>query len=145
MKALVSGAWRDISAGKVRVDGAWRNITRISGKVGGAWKDFAIFAPPVTVSIAPSYAVATDTNLGPSTITTNPVVAIPTGGASPFTYVWTGGTTATAPSSATTAFSRAIGVGEYETETWTVTVTDSLGQTGTASIVAEFYGFEGGI
>lgn len=142
MRARVSGAWRDISAGKIKVDGVWRTVTRIVGKVSGAWEDYAIFAPAVTVTISPLTAIAYDYDVGPSTITTNAVTATPTGGVAPFSYAWAGGTTATAPTSATTAFSRFTNAGETVPETWTVTVTDSLGQSGTASITAEFYGFE---
>ena len=143
MKARVSGAWRDISAGKIKVDGVWRTVTRIVGKVSGAWEDFVIFTPPFSAAISPATAVAYDLDEGDSIITTNGVTAIPTGGTGPYSYEWDGGVASlTAGTSATTAFllSTTLFSGVF-TETWTVTITDSLGQVATATIDAEFHEF----
>lgn len=76
-------------------------------------------------------------------LTTNGALAIPDGGASPFTYAWAqvGSTpeswTINTPAVASTTFTAAsIGAGTVAVATFQVTITDSVGATATATVTA---------
>lgn len=139
MRVRVNGAWEDIDSGLVRVGNAWKRLASIRVYVGGAWKEGKVFVPPLSLSITPDTASAVRT--GPGTATTGSVTATPAGGQTPFTYAWTrisGVGTIGSPTSATTAFSQTLGIGDDVSGTFRCTVTDSVGSTATSDIVANF-------
>lgn len=80
------------------------------------------------------------------TATTDTVTASPVGGLGPFTYAWErvsgdGSTTATAASSAASAFTRFSSVPTHYNSTWRCKITDSLGTiaySGSVSVLLEF-------
>lgn len=143
MKLRVSGASRDCTGGQIKVAGVWRNITRITGKIGGAWKEVKIFAPALTASASP-IAVEVNNYTGSAVyMESASVTATPTGGTAPYTYAWardSGTSAATSPASATTRFGRIVAAIEDTGELWTVTITDSFGQTATAQVDVRFFG-----
>ena len=75
------------------------------------------------------------TRVGAGTATTATVTITPAGGTAPYTYAWankSGDTIApTAATSATTAFSASVIVGETKSAVYTCTVTDSAGSPAT--------------
>lgn len=128
----VGGSWRTVSRGEMYRGGSWRTLTRGEIYKGGAWHVLFSFIQPMSVVIAPKPVF----RLGRfSPIVSLDVTATPTGGAAPYTYVWSigSGISPTAPTNATTKFSAALGVGSSVSDTATLTVTDSLGTTATDS------------
>ena len=137
MEGFIAGAWREFRRAEIYIGGQWRRITRIEGYVGGQWRTLAQFVSPLSVTIVPGYAEGFASPLKPTTqtITTNAVTATPSGGLAPYTYAWTGGN---APTSATNTFTRSVPGNSQVTQTYSVTVTDSLGSTAGASVEATF-------
>lgn len=91
----------------------------------------------VSVSVTTTDIFATGST---ATITTTTVTATASFGTGPYTYAWVmggfDGITATAPTSATTAFRRTVCVsGESYNGYSTCTATDSLGATGESALV----------
>jgi hypothetical protein len=142
MRVYISGSWREIESGLVRVGGAWKNLVRIRAYVGGAWEDVASFIQPLTLSASPVSPNAFI--FGSGTATTDAVTVTPSGGAGPFTYSWSlvsGTCTIISPTSASTTFSRTLTSGERAEVTVRCTVTDSLGTIATIDIVVTFESF----
>ena len=143
MKVRDGGAWRDIDSGKAYIDGAWRDLTEAKAYIAGAWETIATFIPPLSASIGGIGASAIIS--GGGLATTNSVTATPTGGRAPYSYSWallTGtGVTATAPTSATTAFRRTMLPEDEDNGSWRVTITDDLGTTATADVAVNFASF----
>jgi hypothetical protein len=137
MRAYISGAWREIESGRVRVGGAWKNLTRIRAYVSGAWEDVATFTPPISLGLTPD--IIGDIFISPGTYTSPLVTATPVGGVAPYTYSWaytsgTTGYTIANPTSASTRFTRSFVVdGEYITN-FTCTVTDAESEVASAVI-----------
>ncbi|WPZ05481.1 hypothetical protein [Pelagerythrobacter marinus] len=142
-----AGTLRTITRLTIRQAGVNRSIRTLKVMDGGVLRTVAIFADPLAVT-------APDTNghQDSSTVITNLITATPSGGFSPYTYAWSlianGGaspSTATAPTSAGTSFSKSgLIPGQTVTDTWRVTVTDSLGQTASHDISATFTRGTGG-
>jgi hypothetical protein len=147
MKARVAGAWRDITSAQARIGGTWRTITSAKAYIGGAWRDVASFTAPLTASVSPSTVagVGVPTGIGDTEVaTTNSATCMPSGGVGPYTYaiarISGDGGTAVSSSSATSTFTRSIQSDEFKTSTFRWTVTDSLGSTATADVVANWSG-----
>lgn len=100
-----------------------------------------IFANQVIATATPTNCFASTPTSG--TITTNSTTASATGGIPPYTYSWTltgasGPTiTITSPSTASTAFTAHIPVGQTALAEGVCTVTDSIGDQGQAFVTVE--------
>lgn len=119
----VGGAHKELTAMSVGVSSVWKSVQEGYVGVGGAWK---LFFSAFSATVAPGAASVADS--GPGTFTTN-TVTVTADGVGPFTYAWSRSSgdariTATAGSSATTAFSATIGV-ELATATFQCVVTDT--------------------
>jgi len=137
----ISGAWKELSSGKVRVGNAWKTVTQGKIYVGGAWKDLLGFTPALSLSASPSTAIGSATyGFGPAV--TNSVTVTPTGGLAPYTYSWArvSGTIGSAgsPTAATTVFGGDPNPDYVASSTFRCTCTDSLGNTATADVGATF-------
>ena len=141
------GTSRTITRAYVRQDGVTRAVKRIQVMDGGALRTVATFADAMSVTVGG--AVGNAYGSGPANVTTNNTTAVVTGGFSPYTYAWSlvsngGGTasTATNPTSATTAFQKVnVPQDASYTDVWQVTVTDAVGSTATAATSAQFSNF----
>lgn len=137
MEIFSSGAWRTIRRGEILIGGTWRRITRIEGYVSGQWRSLATFVPPFSASVSPSSVSGFANPFKPSTqtVTTETAVITPAGGAGPYTYVWSGGNT---PTNASNSFTRTLSANTDLSESYSYTVTDSLGSTAIGSVEAYF-------
>lgn len=91
--------------------------------------------PILNLSVSPTSLSASI--VGNGTATTAPVTATASGGTSPYSYQWTnssGTVTFSAPTSATTTFSKALTTGQSASGTALVTVTDSASNTAFAPV-----------
>jgi len=136
MDAFISGAWRSAKRAEVYISGGWRKITRAEAFINGAWRSVLSFAPPMTVSVSPSFANGVQTPSRPqnATITSNSVQATPSGGTPPYRYSWiitAGDGYPTAPNNALTAFAATLSSDEETQGGATVTCTDAMGVTAT--------------
>lgn len=134
---FVAGNWHQLSKGDLYIGGQWRTLTRGELYIGGAWKQVLSFIPPLSLSVSPSDVSGLGSSNKPLRITSDPVMATPTGGKAPFTYAWaiTSGTaTAATPTNATTTFSEVVSPGGSKSSTARVTVTDSLAKTAIADV-----------
>lgn len=140
MRFRKGGAWRDVESGFFRFGASWKRLVRGEYFDGSQWKQIASFVPPLSASIDPNFAGGTRNS--PGIATTNPVTASPTGGQAPYSYVWEliSGSLATAnnPNSATTTFSASVGSDDNKTSTFRCAITDAIGQTASAEIIATF-------
>jgi len=145
-EAFIGGAWRNVEFGEIYLNGAWRRLLFAEAYIGGEWERIATYTSPLTVTITPSSTNGSSGDNSPVSVITPNVTATVSGGLGPFTYAWTnvvngGGTASYAiqPTMATTAFRKdSVPAFTGYFDTLRVTVTDSLGRTGTADIVAEF-------
>lgn len=146
MKARIDGAWRDVSEGRIRINGQWRTITGAQAYIGGTWREIASFIQPLSVSIDPPEV--SGFTVGEGTVQSRGATAVPSGGATPYTYSWArvggGEGFADSPNAATTTFSRFVALGQEALETFRVTVT-SAGQTATADIPVTFSSIDLGL
>ncbi|WP_372732236.1 hypothetical protein [Novosphingobium sp.] len=145
-EAYLGGAWRTIETGEIYLFGAWRRLTYAEAYLDGEWETIATYTSPVSVTISPASTNGSGAFNGPISVLTSPVTATPSGGLGPYTYAWTnivngGGTASSAisPTMATTAFIKpSVPAATGYSDTLRCTVTDSLGRTGSADILAEF-------
>ena len=137
MEAFIAGAWRSLVRAETYTSGQWKAVSRGEAYIGGGWRSLFSTALPMTLSVSPTQVSGYATPFKPvtQTITTDPVTATPSGGLGPYTYAWSGGNT---PLSATNSFTRTLPGNTDAFDTFTVTVTDSLGSTATASVDAYF-------
>lgn len=140
MRAFLSGQWRDVSSGDVRIGSEWRPLVRAEYFNGTEWKQIVSFVPPLSLSISPTIAGGSIPAAG--LVTTNSVSAVPTGGQAPFTYLWEfvsgDASSVTTPTTAATTFSSTVAYLENRSATFRCTATDAIGQTATAEITATF-------
>ena len=132
----VGGAWKEITGGSIRVSGSWRRLRAIKVYSGAAWRTVATFADALSLSASPSTATRTGFN---ATVSAGPVIATPTGGASPFTYAWVkqsgGNITAASPASSQTVFrGTTMAIDETRAAVFRCTCTDAFGSTATADV-----------
>ena len=147
LKVQDAGTLRTITNLYIRTAGGNRRIRTLKVMVGGTLRTVATFAD--TMSVTVGGAVGNAYGSGPANVTTNNTTAVVTGGFSPYTYAWSlvsngGGTasTATNPTSATTAFQKVnVPQDASYTDVWQVTVTDAVGSTATAATSAQFSNF----
>lgn len=138
MNIRVNGAWKEITSGKIFVDGAWKDITRGQVRIGGAWKAIGNLVADLSLNALPVFV--TGSRFGAGVATSRIAQATPTGGRGPYTYSWvktSGLGTPTSPNTAATAIQHTLGAGQVATGAFRCTVTDSLGNTATATITSQ--------
>jgi hypothetical protein len=143
MKIFIAGAWHEVSRRFAFIGGSWRRVTRRLIYIDGAWNTAARFLDPLSVSVSPPSASATVSSHLPA-VGTVYVSATPAGGLAPYTYAW--GVipdigpppTVGAPTSANTYAYQSIPSGTQYESSLQVTVTDSLGQTASATCPCTF-------
>jgi hypothetical protein len=95
--------------------------------------------PPLTISISP--ASIANLRSGAGSITSDPATGTGAGGSGGYTYAWTyvsgDSYTINSPSSASTTFTTTLAAEELKTGTYRCTVTDSLSNTASNTIVVE--------
>ncbi len=142
LHVLLSGVLREVAGLYKFQDGSLRNVSALY-KMQDENLRLAMSSSPVagassiTLSLDPTDVYAFGSNLTAQGLTTNPTTATPTGGAAPYSYVWTIDATVTDQGKASTAFAKKL----YNTQVqiaFTCTVTDRLGQQAAASGTAEF-------
>lgn len=148
VKVRVLGALQTVTSAKVKTGGTVRTLRTIKVMDGGALRTVATFAAPLSLSISPSTVTGTHYSTSPAatTITTASATAAPSGGQGPYTYAWTfvskteGDTpTATKPAFATSAFKQTnVPAVADRSAVFRCTVTDSFGDTATATVTAQF-------
>jgi len=138
MDVFFSGAWRTPARAEIFIGGSWRTITRAEVYRSSAWRSCLSFSAPMSLSVSPSLVSGTASPAKPvrQTITTDTAIALPSGGTSPYSYVWTtpSGVTATAPNNAFTEFRAIVNAGVELTGTATVVCTDAVGRTASGSV-----------
>jgi len=139
MDAFISGAWRTAKRGEVFVAGSWRRITRAEIYTGGQWRRCLSFTPPMTVAISPLTPSGASYPRFPSTqrVTTQQIRATPTGGAMPYSYVWTvlsGGATPDVANMALTTVSAPVPPDSLVQGNVQVTCTDIEGNVAVAQV-----------
>lgn len=117
-RAFVSGAWRPIIGAKAYVDGAWRVVGNFTSGAGS-----------ISLSLSPT--TITKTGRNNATVTSTQVVAIPTGGQTPYTYAWVKQSgddiSATAPAASSTQFRATnMEIDETRTAVFRCTATDAF-------------------
>lgn len=150
LKIQDAGTLRTITRLYIRQGGVNRRIRTLKIMDGGTLRTVATFAD--TLSVSADGASGNGPGTGPSNVTTDSTTAVVSGGFAPYTYAWSlvtngGGTasTATNPTSATTAFQKAnVPQDASYTDVWQVTVTDAVGSTATAAASAQFSNFNFG-
>lgn len=142
MRVNVGGSLKPVVRAKVNIGGSLKTIVRSKVNVGDVLKVADTFLQPLTLSASPSSVNGYSAS---SPVVTDSTTATPSGGLGPYTYSWarlSGSGTATAPTTATTAFYDSLSPGFLSSGTFRCTVTDSLGSTATADVVAEYERFD---
>jgi len=146
-EGFIGGAWRTLTRGEAYIGGKWRTLTHGEMSLDDAWPQVLSFVPPLSVSISPPSVSGTAFPSKPitATATTPFVTATPSGGKAPYTYAWVvashDGTppAISNPNSASTNFSKSVPANAEQEAVFTLTVTDALGKTASASIAATFF------
>lgn len=151
MQIRKGGTWRSTTSAQAYINGAWRQILYGKCFKSGAWRDVCNFTvtptptptptPTFSMTISPTSFVSVSGRAN----TSSPVLtATPSGGASPYTYLWTvvqsdGPVTFTASTSAST---QAVAAGAPLDTSWNATLkctcSDRTGLTGTATVSGTF-------
>lgn len=141
MKIARADGIKTVTSVRIAVGNLPRRVTRIVGMVDGQTRTLARFVPPLSVTLSPLSVSGSQRSDTATPVQTASMLATPAGGLAPFTYIWTIGSPGVvlSPGSARTGF-RHPSVQPFETEflAVTVTVTDAIGATATASGSAEF-------
>lgn len=138
MNIRVNGAWKEITSGKIFVDGAWKDIIRGQIRIGGAWKAMGNLVADLSLNAFPTSIYGSI--FGAGIATSGITQATPTGGRGPYTYSWvktSGLGTPTSPNTAAIAIQHTLSAGQEAIGTFRCTVTDSLGNTATATITSQ--------
>lgn len=142
MDARINGAWVTPKTGQAYVNSAWHTLSFAKAYVSGAWRTIVTFVQALTLSVYGGSAKSTS-----ATMSTG-ASAVPSGGLSPFTYVWSvlsstnlsnisfSSTTVASPTITATVTSG--NPGDSGTATVHCTVTDSLGSTASGQGTASF-------
>jgi len=132
LKQNVGGTWKDIVVW-VNVGGTWK-IASVNQNVAGVWKTIT---SALSVTLSPTSL--NKTRFGAGSITSNTVTAtgLPSGGTYAWTYVSGDSFTITSPSTAATAFSTSLSLGQTKSGVYRCTYTYS-GQTASATINCTF-------
>jgi hypothetical protein len=138
LRAFTGGALRDIKTLSVRQAGVLRPLKTLKVMDDGELRLVGLFALPLSVSATASISVVPG---GPTSgIFIAVLLATPIGGLGPFTYSWSltsgGGwsPTGSAPPAALQLSAPASAGEPAPSATYSVTVTDSVGQTATATV-----------
>jgi hypothetical protein len=147
MKVNVGGTLKPVVSAKVNIGGVLKAVASVKINVGGVLKAGDIFTPPGGggFSASASDYAPYGSRTGPGFVTTTSVTITPTGGHSPYTYLWTktaGSGSITTATSASTTFGASVAPGDDEVGAFQCVVTDALSQTVTVSgIEATFIAF----
>ncbi len=128
IQATVSGEKKPVQAFEVRVGGVETPVKIAQVRVGGVAKTFW---QEMTATAAPSSVSGAANSPSPISVVTSSSTATPTGGAAPYTYLWSGGGAGwsiDSPASATTSFTRSgLSPNESDFANFICTVTDAGG------------------
>lgn len=86
LSARIDSSWK-VGNLFARVDGAWK-AAAVFARIDGAWKS-TVGAGSLSVTLDKTSLFKTRSPASTSPITSNAVTATPSGGASPYTYLWT--------------------------------------------------------
>lgn len=139
MKVRVGTATKSVPAAKTKVAAGVKNISSIAYYNGTTKKTVKTFTSALSASVSNDLVLAEITDGG--TASTKTVTVTPSGGTAPYTYAWTrfsGEGTVNNPTKATTLFFATLSAEDEATGTFRCTVTDSLGATATAQVLATF-------
>jgi len=128
------GALRSITRLSVRVGGVLRSLKTLKIMDNGSLRTVAVFVPPISLTISPPEASGFVQSPGPTTVTSIPASATPTGGTAPYSYAWT--RTGSAILNNASAASVTVSETLFESDSsglLSCTVTDALGQSASAS------------
>ncbi len=123
-------------------DGVLRTISRVRGRdTSGTLRTFF---EGLTTTISPTTADGLYLGGGTSNVTTGSVLAVPSGGTSPYTYLWAATGTAspytwtigTSTAASTNFTAQSVPEGVVATQVFRVTVTDSVGTETTWDVFA---------
>jgi hypothetical protein len=143
-RIFFNGLWREIKRRYVFHAGSWRAVKRAWVYTGGAWRQYYVGVDPFTITFEPSSLFASSFS---NRTVTGSVSTIVSGGLAPFTYSWTV-VSFTAPVSplvasptlaATNLTQTGVQPDSFEDAVFRVSVTDTVGQTGTADLPASFF------
>lgn len=146
LKIRDGGTLRTITNLYIKQAGVLRRVRKLQVKDGGTLRTVATFTDPLTASASPSSVSGSGGGVDGATVGTTSTTAMPSGGRGPYTYSWAlttngGGNASQAlnPTSATTQFTKTDRpAGTSVSDVWTVTITDTDGQTATAQVTAFF-------
>lgn len=146
VKFLIGSGLKPITKGKVKAAGIVRELRNIKMMDSGSLRTVATFAPPMTATVSPASVSGTQGSNGPITVSTGFTTAAPVGGRGPYTYSWTtnGQGFANTPGLARTQFTAEPGPFGTIVSTFTVRITDAVGQIAEASVTARFTNAGGG-
>jgi len=140
------GALRTAQKLRFKQAGVVRQARRVRVLDAGTLRTVATFTDPLTASASPSSVSGSGGGVDGATIGTTSTTAMPSGGRGPYSYLWAlttngGGNASQAlnPTSASTQFTKTNRpAGSSVSDVWTVTITDTDGQTATAQVTAFF-------
>jgi hypothetical protein len=130
LSANISGTWKTADNISVNVSGTWKAASKVFVNVSGTWKEIWAAIPPLSATLNSDWSYKWRGTNG--TLTSDSITCTPSGGTSPYTYLWehTGGDTFTVISStsASTTFRATGAVTEYKEGTYRCKVTDAASQ-----------------
>lgn len=127
-----------------------KNIARGSILTPTGAKDFFVSGSGggLTVEASPISATGVGSASGTTDVVTNAVTVTVTGGTAPYTYAWDQESgdavwSITAPTAMTTRFIATVDADSTESGSFSCTVTDARGRTGTVTVTANAYNYSG--
>lgn len=139
LKIQDAGTLRTIKRLWIKQAGVLRRIRTLKVMDGDELRTVGVFSDPLAVFLPPGAGDVEFVPPGGSTLVVATATAAVSGGFGPFSYSWSyvSGDVFTigSPTSATASFSKTLTGNSHQSGTYRVTVTDSVGDTATATIV----------